>query len=176
MNEPLQQLASTFAWLSLLQFGGASAIVPEMHRQAVDVFGWMDSRTFANLFALAQLAPGPNIMVVSLVGWQVSGLAGLVVATLAVVTPSCLLAFATSRLMRRAGGSPWLGIVKDGLLPLAIGMILASGWIMAQAAHPDSLGIAITLAATAFVVFTDRNLLWALGAAIALGLAVQQLA
>ena len=174
MNEQLQQLASTFAWLSLLQFGGASAIVPGMHRQAVDVFGWMSSGTFANLFALAKLAPGPNVIVVSLVGWQVAGLAGLVVATVAVTVPPCLLAFATSRLMRRAGRSPWLGIVKDGLLPLAIGMILASGWIMAKAANPDTLGIAITVAATAFVVFTEWNLLWALSAAIALGLAAQQ--
>ena len=68
---------TTFVWLSLLQFGGTNTVVPEMHRQAVDIYHWMDSQTFANLFALAQLAPGPNVMIVSLVGWQVAGIAGL---------------------------------------------------------------------------------------------------
>ena len=81
MNELLRQLGTTFVWLSLLQFGGTNTVVPEMHRQAVDVYHWMDSQTFANLFALAQLAPGPNVMIVSLVGWQVAGLAGLTVTT-----------------------------------------------------------------------------------------------
>ena len=65
----------------VLQFGGTNAVVLEMHRQAVDVLHWMDAPTFANLFALAQLAPGPNVMIVSLIGWQVAGLAGLLVAT-----------------------------------------------------------------------------------------------
>jgi chromate transporter len=170
MSDVLQQLAATFSWLSLLQFGGTNAVVPEMHRQAVDIFHWMDARTFANMFALAQLAPGPNMMIVSLVGWQVAGLAGLIVATLATVIPPCLLAFAASRLMLRAGQSKWLLIIKDGLVPVAIGMILASGAVMIESSHPDALGIALSVGAAAFVAFTDFNLLWALGAAILLGL------
>ena len=174
MNDLLQQLGTTFAWLSLLQFGGTNAVMPEMHRQAVDVLRWMDATTFANLFALAQLAPGPNVMIVSLVGWQVAGLAGLLVATLAMTVPPCLLAFAASRLMLRAGQSRWLLIVKDGLVPLAIGMILASGAVMTGVSSHGPLNIAITVGATAFVALTEFNLLWALGAAIALGLAAQQ--
>lgn len=175
MSDLLQQIGVTFGWLSLLQFGGTNAVVPEMHRQAVDVLHWMDAPTFANLFALAQLAPGPNVMIVSLIGWQVAGLAGLLVATLAMTGPPCLFAFAASRLMLRAGQSRWLAIVKDGLVPLAIGMILASGWIMTGASAHGPLSIALTLGAGLFVVFTERNLLWALGAAIAIGLIQQQL-
>jgi len=170
MSDLLQQLAATFAWLSLLQFGGTNAVVPEMHRQAVDVFHWMDARSFANLFALAQLAPGPNVMIVSLVGWRVAGLPGLIVTTLATIVPPALMAFAASRLMLRAGQSKWLLIIKDGLVPVAIGMIMASGAVMVQASHPNALGIAITIGATAFVAFTEFNLLWALGVAVALGL------
>ena len=170
MSDLLQQLAATFAWLSVLQFGGTNAVVPEMHRQAVDVFHWMDARTFANLFALAQLAPGPNVMIVSLVGWQVAGLAGLAVTTLATLIPPCLMAFAASRLMLRAGQSRWLLIVKDGLVPVAIGMILASGAVMIESSDPNALGVAISVAATLFVAFTEFNLLWALGAAVVLGL------
>jgi len=170
MSDLLQQLAATFAWLSLLQFGGTNAVVPEMHRQAVDVFHWMDARSFANLFALAQLAPGPNVMIVNLVGWRVAGLPGLIVTTLATIVPPALMAFVASRLMLRAGQSKWLLIIKDGLVPVAIGMIMASGAVMVQASHPNALGIAITIGATAFVAFTEFNLLWALGAAVALGI------
>jgi chromate transporter len=170
MSDQLPQLAGTFAWLSLLQFGGTNTVVPEMHRQAVDVYHWMDARTFGSLFALAQLAPGPNVMIVSLVGWRVAGLMGLLVTTLATIVPPCLMAFAASRLMLRAGQSKWLPIVKDGLVPVALGMIMASGAVMVQASHPNALGIALTIGAMAFVAFTDFNLLWALGAAIGLGL------
>ena len=170
MSDLLQQLAGTFAWLSLLQFGGTNTVVPEMHRQAVDVHHWMDARTFASMFALAQLAPGPNVMIVSLVGWRVAGLGGLIVTTLATIVPPCLMAFAASRLMLRAGGSKWLLIVKDGLVPVAIGMIMASGAVMVQASDPTVLGIVLTIGAMAFVAFTDFNLLWALGAAVGLGL------
>ena len=176
MKTLLWQLAVTFGWLSLLQFGGTNAVVPEMHRQAVDVYHWMDAQTFANLFAVAQLAPGPNVMIVSLVGWHVAGFAGLAVATVATMAPPCLLAFAMSRFMRRAGQSRWLVIVKDGLVPLAIGMILASGWIMAESSHQNTMTLLITIAATLVVAFTEVNLLWPLSAAIVLGLAVQQLA
>ena len=174
MSDLLQQIGITFGWLSLLQFGGTNAVVPEMHRQAVDVLRWMDAPTFANLFALAQLASGPNVMIVSLIGWQVAGLAGLLVATLAMTVPPCLLAFGASRLMLRAGQSRWLTIVKDGLVPLAIGMILASGWIMTGASAHGWISIALTGGAALFVLFTEFNLLWALGAAIAIGL-LQQL-
>jgi chromate transporter len=174
MSELLKQIGLTFIWLSLLQFGGTNAVVPEMHRQAVDVLHWMNGQTFADLFALAQLAPGPNVMIVSLIGWHVAGLGGLLVATLAMTVPPSLLAFGMSRVMRRAGTSKWLVIIKEGLVPLAIGMILASGWIMAGSSNQGPISIAITLAAIAFVVFTDHNLLWALGAAIGLGLAIHQ--
>jgi chromate transporter len=109
-------------------------------------------------------------MIVSLIGWHVAGLAGLLVATLAMTIPPSLLAFGMSRVMRRAGTSKWLVIVKEGLVPLAIGMILASGWIMASTSELSPMSLVITAAATAFVAFTEYNLLWALGAAIALGL------
>jgi chromate transporter len=109
-------------------------------------------------------------MVVSLIGWHVAGFPGLLVATVAMTGPPCLLAFGMSRLMRRAGRSRWLAIFKDGLVPIAIGTILASGWIMASTSEVSAMSLCITAAATAFVAFTEFNLLWALGAAIALGL------
>ncbi len=84
----LAQLAVIYGQLSLLAFGGTNAIIPEMQRQIVDVHHWMSAREFAALFALAQAAPGPNMMVVSLVGWRVAGFWGALVTTAAVAAPS----------------------------------------------------------------------------------------
>src|SRR5258706_13600256 len=63
-----------FSLLSLIAVGGAITVIPEMHRSVVEVHGWMSGAQFADLFALAQAAPGPNILVVSLIGWKVAGL------------------------------------------------------------------------------------------------------
>jgi chromate transporter len=93
-EETLAQLAMDFSVLSLIAVGGAITVLPEMHRSVVEVHGWMSGAQFAELFALAQAAPGPNILVVSLIGWKVAGMAGAVVATAAVCGPSCVLTFA----------------------------------------------------------------------------------
>ena len=160
----LRQLALTFASLSLVAIGGANAVVPDIHRAVVNGLSWMDDATFVNLFAIAQAAPGPNVLVVSLIGWHVAGAAGLLVATLAMVGPSCLLAFAVGRAVHRLREARWLRLLQDGLVPIAIGLILSSGLIMARAIDPDALALAITAGAALFVLFSPRNPLWALGA------------
>jgi chromate transporter len=97
----LIQIARVFAVLSLISIGGANAVLPEIRRQVVDVQGWMNDATFANLFAISNAAPGPNIILVSLIGWQLAGLTGLLVATLAIMIPSCSLAFLAGRAVNR---------------------------------------------------------------------------
>ena len=92
----LAQLAAVYAQLSLLAFGGANAVIPEMQRQVVDVHHWMSAHEFAALYALAQAAPGPNMMVVSLVGWRVGGFWGALVTTGAVAAPSSVLTLLVS--------------------------------------------------------------------------------
>lgn len=160
----LTKIAVDFALLSLVAIGGANAIVPEMHRQLVDVSHWMTDAEFANLFALGQVAPGPNIMVLSLVGWKMAGLPGLMVATLAALVPTCALAWIVGRFVSRYGRAAWFDSLKRGLAPVAIGLILSSGLVMAQAADHDALGVAATLATAALVVFTRVNPLLALAA------------
>ena len=96
-------LVTTFALLSLLSIGGVNAMVPEIHRQVVDLHHWMDDRTFASLVAIAQVAPGPNLLIVSVIGWSLAGLAGLLAATLAMILPSSLFALALGRLLAREG-------------------------------------------------------------------------
>jgi hypothetical protein len=84
MNQTLVSLAFIFTQLSLVAFGGGNTTLPEMHRQVVDVHHWMTGADFAALYALAQAAPGPNMMVAPLIGWTIAGWAGLLVTTLAI--------------------------------------------------------------------------------------------
>jgi len=166
----LLQLALSFAALSLVSIGGANVVVPEIHRQVVEQFAWMDNTTFSNLFAIAQAAPGPNVLLVSLIGWHVAGVAGLAVATIAILLPSGVLAFAAGRLVARWADTRWIAIAKAGLVPVAVGLILASGIVMARAADHDALGVMITAATATFVLLSDRNPLWALATAMVIGI------
>jgi chromate transporter len=158
-----------FAPMSLLMFGGANSIIPELHRQVVDVHGWMTSEEFATLFAVAQAAPGPNILIVSLLGWQVAGLAGLVAATVAINAPHCLLTYFVGGIVAR--GNSWIRAFKQALVPVTTGLILGSGIVMARAADHDTLTIAISAATAAYIVFTNRNPLWTLAMAALAGAA-----
>ena len=97
-------LAVQFAIMSLLALGGANAVVPEMHRQAVELRGWMTEREFTDMFAMSQAAPGPNVMLVTLIGYHVAGIAGALVTTLAMCGPTAVLAHFLGRTWDRLQG------------------------------------------------------------------------
>ncbi|HEY6432087.1 MAG TPA: chromate transporter [Acetobacteraceae bacterium] len=160
----LLQIARVFGIISLVSIGGANAVLPEIHRQVVDVQGWMNDATFAGIFAISHAAPGPNIIMVSLIGWQLAGIPGLLVATLAIMVPSCSLAFFVARGMARWSDRRWIGRLRDGLIPVALGLILASGVSMMRVADRGVLTVLISVATAVFVVASRRNPLWALGA------------
>jgi chromate transporter len=168
-DDVLGSLFLRFASISLLAVGGATAALPEAHRQIVTQAHWLTSEQFAQTFAIAQTSPGPNVIVFSLFGWRLAGLPGLLVATTGILGPSSLLAFAAARVMRRAGEADWLKRVKKALTPLAIGLMAANGYVLARGADSGALALFITLAATAFVALTQRSPLWAMaaGAAVA---------
>jgi chromate transporter len=158
----LAELARTFAMLSLVSIGGINVLLPEIHHEVVDVHGWMTDAAFAHTFAIASAAPGPNVIVVSLIGWQVAGWPGLLVATLAIMGPSCVLAFGVGRLLARWSASRVVAIVRDALVPLGLGLMLASGVSLMRAVDTDVVTVAISLAAAAFLLLSRRNPLWAL--------------
>ena len=167
----LGSLAGTFALLSLVSIGGANATLPEIHRQVVALHGWMTDETFAHLFAIAQIAPGPNILVVSLIGWHLAGFAGLAVATLAILVPSSTLAFVSGRVLARWEGARTVRVVKSGLVPIAVGLILASGLVTARSSDHAVLAWAITGVSAVMFAFTRYNPLWLLAAGAVAGLA-----
>ena len=171
MSGALAQLAIDFSLLSLITVGGVVTVLPEMHRNVVEVHGWMSGAEFAQLFALAQAAPGPNILVVSLIGWKVAGLAGAVVATGAVCAPSSIVTYAVSKIWQRFHGARWRALVEDGLVPVTVGLMLAGGYLITLAADHSPVAFFVT-AATAGIALTTRiHPLWLLAASGLLGLA-----
>jgi len=159
----LAELARTFALLSLVSIGGVNALLPEIHRQVVDIHGWMTDAAFATAFAIANASPGPNVIFVSLIGWQVAGLSGLLVATLALLIPSSALAYFAGRVLTRWSHHPVVAVLRAALIPVALGMMLASGLSMMRTVDHDTVTVLISVATTAFVYTTRRNPLWALG-------------
>jgi chromate transporter len=161
MNDnPLLTLFGYFALLSLFAVGGANAAIPEMHRIAVDVMHWMTDRQFADNFAIAQVSPGPNVIVVTLIGYHVAGLAGAAVATVGMCGPTCLLAFFVARVWDRFKDAPWRMAIQAGLVPVSLGLIGASAFVLARAADHSLYAGGVT-AATAAVAYASRvNPLW----------------
>ena len=167
----LAALAGYFALMSLFAVGGANSAVPEMQRIAVEVEGWMTARQFTDIFAIAQVTPGPNVIIVALIGYQVAGLLGALVATIAMCGPPCILAFYVGEVWERFREAPWRVAIQAGLLPISIGLIVASAVVVASAAAHNLAAVAVTLV-TAVVIYTTRlNPLWIFAAAGLLGLA-----
>jgi chromate transporter len=168
---PLFALISTFALLSLLAVGGANAAVPEMHRIAVDVHHWMTETQFADAFAISQLSPGPNVLIVTLIGYAVAGVAGALGATVAMCVPTAVLAYVVSRRLSRSGASRWPAVIQAALVPLSIGLMAASGLIVAQAADRNWLAVLLTVIVAVLAAATRLNPLWLLLAGAVLGFA-----
>ncbi|MGA7485972.1 MAG: chromate transporter [Xanthobacteraceae bacterium] len=167
----LLTLAGYFALMSLFAIGGANSAVPEMQRVAVEVEGWMTARQFADLFAIAQVTPGPNVIIVSLIGYNAAGLLGALVATLAMCGPSCIFAFYVGEMWERFRHAPWRIAIQAGLLPISIGLIAASAFVVASAAAHSIAAVAMTLAAAVAIYTTRLNPLWIFAVAALLGLA-----
>jgi chromate transporter len=161
----------TFALMSFFAVGGANSAIPEMHRLAVDVHHWMNDKQFADIFAISQLSPGPNVLIVTLIGYSVAGVAGAVAATLAMCGPTAILAYYVSGLLRRSSGARWPAIVQAALVPLSIGLMGASALILALAADRNWVAALLTMVAAVLAFATKLNPFWILAAGGLLGFA-----
>ena len=132
-GNPILALLWTFGMMSLFAVGGANSAIPEMQRVAVDVQHWMSDKEFADLFAISQLSPGPNVLIVTLIGYSVAGVAGALVATVAMCGPTAVLAYCVGRLLQRSQHARWPAIIQAALVPLSIGLMAASALILAEA-------------------------------------------
>jgi chromate transporter len=162
-------LAVQFAILSLFAVGGANAAIPEMHRLAVEVMGWMSDRQFTDMFAIAQLTPGPNVIIVALIGFQAAGVAGALVAIGAMCGPTCVLAYWVGKTWDRFKEARWRIAIQEGMVPVALGMIGASAFVIAKASDTTWVMVALTVASAALVFWTRVNPLWLFAVAAILG-------
>lgn len=167
----LLTLALQFAVLSILAFGGATAVVPEIHRQTVELNGWMSERVFSDMFAISQASPGPNVMLVTLIGYHIAGLAGAIVTTFAMCGPTAILAHFLGRTWDRFKDAQWRVVVQAGLVPISVGLVGASAIVLTQAADHSWIAGVITAATAITAYWTRWNPLWLIGIAGLLGFA-----
>jgi len=165
----LADLALTFGVLSLVAFGGMPSVMPEMQRLVVEVKGWTTPEQFIQLFAIAQAAPGPNVLIVSLIGWRAAGLPGAIVALLAVCAPAAVLAWWVADLWERFKESPWRRAIQKAIAPLVVGLTLSGGYVLCTPATPDWRLWAIAASSAAAVLSLKVNPLWLLAAGGAAG-------
>ncbi len=166
----LLELALYFCVLSIFSVGGLPSVMPEMQRYVVEVKEWMSPAEFMQAFAVGQAAPGPNMLITSLVGWHVAGLTGALVALAAMCGPAAVLAWWVVDLWDRFKDSPWRLAIQRAIAPIVVAMILSGGVVLAT---PDGsfdwrLWL-IALATAAGVILTKVNPLWFLAAGGVLG-------
>lgn len=143
-GEILASLLAHFSALSLLAIGGASSTLPDMHRYLVEANGWLTDAQFSAMYAISQAAPGPNVLFVSLFGWQAAGFAGSLVAMLGMCGPSSLIALGFEYFSGRAPHARWPGLIRRGLAALTIGLVFASGWVLARSVDHHWPAMALT--------------------------------
>jgi chromate transporter len=169
MLKTLLALAGYFAVLSLLAIGGGSTVVPDIHRYAVTVQGWLTDRQFGDIYAIARTSPGPSTLFVSLVGLKAAGLAGALVATLAMCTPCSTVTFLVSRGRMLVEGRRWVLALERGIAPVTLGLIAASAFVVTRAADHSAVAYAVTAATAAIAAFTRFHPLLVILAAGVLG-------
>ena len=165
----LGEVALQFLILSLLSIGGANAIIPELHLQAVEKHGWMTDSDFAQMFALSQAAPGPNVLIVSLIGWKAAGVLGAIVAMVAMCGPSSVLTYQIANAWDRFRDAPWRIATQAALAPVTIGLILASGYVLTRTIDHEWSAYATTAASALLALVTRVHPLWLLAAGATLG-------
>jgi len=173
-------LLTHFLSLSLLAVGGAITTVPDMHRTLVDQNQWLSDGQFNASIAIAQAAPGPNVLFVALMGWHVGlnaggpllGLFGVLVTMVGIMLPSTTLTWLATRWGHRNRERRSVRAFKQGMAPVVIGLLLATAWLLSSAhGNPatDWPLWLLTLVCTVLVWRTRLHLLWLLGAGALLG-------
>jgi chromate transporter len=165
------ELAGVFGQLSLVSIGGINAVLPELKRQVVERHGWMTAGDFAALYALAQAAPGPNMLVSTLIGWHVAGIAGALAATGALVGPCALLTWLVAGAWHRFRDRPWRLLVQSGLMPVTAGLVVAAAIVLSEATAVSPGHAVLTAIGAVLLTATRLHPLWVLGAGAALGAA-----
>jgi len=164
MNK-LVSLVNVFALLSLLAVGGGTAVLPQMKHEVVVAHRWQSAEQFTDIYSLGQLSPGPNMNMVAVIGYHVSGIPGAILVLLAFYVPSCTLVFAVGKFWDHFEGSPWRDSVQRGMAPITIGLMLSGVYAIGRTAtfnldhstRHNETTVAITLIVTAILLKRHIN-------------------
>lgn len=156
--------------LWFVAIGGPSTILPGIHRYVVEVHHLMTSTQFAEIYTLAQVAPGPNVMYVTLIGWQVAGWAGAAATTIPLLIPASTLTLLVGHFNERYPNAPISRAIRRGLMPITIGLMLASSTILMRAVNHDWRAYLLTLVTVALVLRKSWSPLWLLAAGALAGM------
>ena len=165
------QLWGHFLTLSLLAVGGAITTAPDKQRYVVQDRGWLSDAQFTASVALAQAAPGPNVLFVAVIGYNVGGLLGVLATLSGTLLPSTVLALGAARWGERHRDSRALRAFTTGLAPLTIGLLWSTGWVLLQPmrGHPASAAVLVGLTLL-LMLRTKRSPLWAIAAGAGAGM------
>ena len=153
-----------FLALWFVAIGGPSTILPEIHRYLVEVHHLLTSAQFAEIYTLAQVAPGPNVMYVTLIGWYLAGWAGVAATTIPLLVPATTLTVLVGHLSEQYPGAPIGRAVRRGLAPITIGLMFASATILMRAVNHDWHGYLLTVLTVVAILRKSWNPLWLLAA------------
>jgi chromate transporter len=159
------------ATLSLLAIGGAIATVPDLQRFVVVEHGWLGAEQFTASVALAQAAPGPNLLFVAVVGFNAAGLAGALVAMAGMLLPSTALTLTVTRWGLRRRDSRGVKAFVAGMAPMTLGLLLATGWLLAEPVVRRPAAVALVAATVLLMWRTRMSPLWLLAAGAIAGAA-----
>jgi chromate transporter len=149
-----------FLLLWFLAIGGPSTIFPGIHRYIVEVHHLLTNTQFAELYTLAQVAPGPNAMYVTLIGWHLAGWKGVVATTIPLLVPATTLTLLVGHLNERYPNARLGRAIRRGLMPITIGLVFASATILMRTVNHNWRGYVITLVTVVVVLRKPWNPLW----------------
>jgi chromate transporter len=158
------QLFGHFALLSLLAVGGAITTVPDMQRFVVGERGWLSDTAFSGSIALAQAAPGPNVLFVAVIGFNVAGLMGVGATLAGSLLPSTVLAVAAGRYGAQRRKAPGVAAFTEGLAPVTIGLLLATGWVLTEPSHGRWGTLPLVVATIVLMQRTKISPVWPIAA------------
>ena len=171
MDRPdLGALFLHFLALWFVAIGGPSTILPDVHRYLVEVHHLLTNTQFAELYTLAQVAPGPNALYVTLIGWYLAGWAGAAATTLPLLVPASTLTLLVGHLNERYPNAPIGRAIRRGLTPITIGLMFASATILMRAVNHDWRDYLLTLLTVTLILRKPLNPLWLLAAGAAAGM------
>ncbi len=133
MNQ-IPALVRVFVYLSILTVGGGMAAFPEMKILTVEVHKWLTFPQLIHLYSVGQMAPGPNMMMILVIGQWAGGILGAIAVLTAFFGPTAVLAFVVARLWKKLERWPWRTSIQQGLAPVSIGLLLAGCFTMAKGA------------------------------------------